>query len=139
MRESKIDTGISPQCIRDRSKCKFFRHVDWQMPVSEQNDFPDDPERRRLVDQMASNFGEDPSMWPDVGCGAKFLPEKKGASMVVELQMAGGSCEAFFSERSLQKIDDAIKKHYAKFYEAAQYLTRRGPLGEHPDVPPHDP
>ena len=93
------------------------------MPVDEQSRFPEDPDLKRRVGQMAKQFGSDCLRRPDVGCGSKFYPEKKGASTVVEIRMAVGAWEAFSSARIPHKLDNAIKAHFAKFYNAAQYLA----------------
>ena len=49
----KIGAGPGAQYVRDHSKWGFFCHVDWQMLVDEQSRFPDDPELKGLVEQIA--------------------------------------------------------------------------------------
>ena len=61
--------------------------------------FLDDSELEHRVDRMAANFGGDYQRRPNVGCGSRFVPEAKGASMVVEFKMKDGSWEASLSER----------------------------------------
>ena len=71
---------------------------------------------------MRSEYSSDTSVWPANGCGAKFVPWARGLSMVVELQMADDSVEAFASDRLPTILDDEIKRKKAEFYEAARKL-----------------
>ena len=59
--------------------------------------------------QMVTNFGPNHLIWPEVGCGSRFIPHAKGASLVVELNSKDGAWHAFLSERIPPKLDNRIK------------------------------
>ena len=58
-----------------------------------------------------------------MGCGAKFTPFKKGASMVVDIKQADNEWASLAAERIPSELDDAIKGHRAKFYMAQKDRT----------------
>ena len=62
-------------------------------------------------------------VWPEVGCGPRFFPDKKGASLEVELTSKSGTWGALLSQRIPPKLDNRIKEHYATLYQAAKYLN----------------
>eukprot|EP00975_Prorocentrum_lima_P000574 112454-Prorocentrum_lima.AAC.1 len=47
--------------------------------------------------------------WPKVGCGARFLPWARGASLVAEIKMADGRWEACMADSCPEQLDDEIK------------------------------
>eukprot|EP00975_Prorocentrum_lima_P064168 12895936-Prorocentrum_lima.AAC.1 len=59
---------------------------------------------------------------PKVGCGARFIPWGRGASMVMDMQMKDGKCEAFMAERFPENLEDEIKKVHEAFYLSSQKL-----------------
>eukprot|EP00975_Prorocentrum_lima_P063832 12893897-Prorocentrum_lima.AAC.1 len=62
---------------------RFYCEVDWS--VLEKED-------------MKEKYSTQVDNWPKVGCGAKFLPWGRGASMVMAMQMNDGSWEAFMAD-----------------------------------------
>ena len=102
---------------------KFTCNVDWTPLVKEAEKCPEDMMLNGWVTDLKGKYGEDLTQWPKIGCGNGFVPWKKGASMVVEVQLADKSWTSFMSERLPQELDDEIKKHYAAFYKAAEGLT----------------
>ena len=55
-------------------------------------------------------------------CGVKFVPWKKGASKVVELNV-GGDVVAFLAERMPEQLDDEIKNLLHEWHVAAGRVT----------------
>eukprot|EP00975_Prorocentrum_lima_P011876 2526335-Prorocentrum_lima.AAC.1 len=51
-----------------------------------------------IRDSMKEKYSEKVEAWPEIGCGARFVPWARGASMVMEVQMSDGSWEAFMAE-----------------------------------------
>ena len=72
---------------------------------------------------MTLKFGEDWRAWPKIGCGAKFVPYKKGKSRAIELKLDDGTWEAFLADRLPKNLDDEIKRVHADFYKAAEKCT----------------
>ena len=58
-------------------------------------------------------------------CGVKFVPWKKGASKVVELNV-GGNVMAFLAERLPEQLDDEIKKLLHDWHVAQRQGHTRG-------------
>ena len=60
---------------------------------------------------MKTAYGE-VSQFPHIGCGANYLPWKRGPSMVCEIQMRAGSgdWEAFLADHTPPALDDMLKK-----------------------------
>eukprot|EP00975_Prorocentrum_lima_P055198 11573443-Prorocentrum_lima.AAC.1 len=48
--------------------------------------------------------------WPKVGCGARFVPWAKGASLVAEIKMPDGTWEALMADRFPEQLHDEIRK-----------------------------
>ncbi len=82
----------------------------------------DDSHIRKYALMMIEKHGEDWNRWPPIGCGAKFFPWRRGASMVAELQMDDGHWEAFMADRLPTELDDAIKKCRADFVKASKMM-----------------
>ena len=51
--------------------------------------------------------------WPGIGCGSRFVPWAKGASMVVELKMSTGEWQSCMADRLPAELDDELKCHHA--------------------------
>ena len=75
----------------------------------------------RWVANLNKQVG-DKSKWPPIGCGSKFVPWKRGPSMVAELLMDDGKWASFLCERPPNKLLDAIFEKRLAFYEAAGRL-----------------
>ncbi len=67
--------------------------------------------------------GEDPSSWPKLGCGAKFVPWARGASKVLEIRDEFGNWRAILADRLPEQLDDEIKKVLHAWHEAAGRVT----------------
>eukprot|EP00974_Lingulodinium_polyedra_P046601 4465442-Lingulodinium_polyedra.AAC.1 len=61
------------------------------------------------VNDLTTKWGPYIERWPHVGCGCNFIPWKKGASMVVEIQTQAGEWLSFMADRLPSQLDDAIK------------------------------
>ena len=107
----------------DKNKWQWYCRVDWEPLVKEFEKHPEDVMLNKLVTYLKGKYGEDRAEWPQVGCGARFTPFKKGASMVVEIKQADNEWTSFVAERIPSELDDAIKGHRAKFYMAQKDLT----------------
>eukprot|EP00975_Prorocentrum_lima_P041268 8670072-Prorocentrum_lima.AAC.1 len=59
---------------------------------------------------MKEKYTSQVDNWPKIGCGARFMPWGRGASMVMEMQINVGSWEAFMADRFPEVLDDGIKK-----------------------------
>jgi hypothetical protein len=73
---------------------------------------------------VAAGLGDDPKLWPQVGCGKQFRPWKRGwrASKVVEMQV-DGKWLRFLAEVLPERLDDEIKKVQEAFHIAAGQVT----------------
>ena len=83
-------------------------------------------ERRRTLSvnghALCEKYGPDYTLWPAIGCGARFSPFKRGQSQVAEFKLEDGSWTAFSAERMPQEFDDDIKKVHAEFFRASTFL-----------------
>ena len=70
---------------------------------------------------MNKEFGSK-EHWPTIGCGSKFVPWKRGPSMVGELLMEDNTWTSFLRKRPPAKLLDAIMENRLAFYEAAGKL-----------------
>ncbi len=80
----------------------------WEYLQEEAADHPGSPADEWFAD-MLKTYGK-VSQFPHVGCGANFVPWKRGPSMVCEVQMRGASWEAFLAAFTPQALDDQLKK-----------------------------
>ena len=70
----------------NKNNWKFFCCLDWDILI-EHKDTSD--ECARWVGNLRKEYG-DKENWPQIGCGSKFVPWKRGPSMVAELMMDHG-------------------------------------------------
>eukprot|EP00975_Prorocentrum_lima_P013557 2879640-Prorocentrum_lima.AAC.1 len=69
---------------------------------------------------MKEKHTADVTKWPDVGCGTRFVPWARGASMVVEMQMVDRTWVAFMAERFPEVLEEEVKKVQEAFYLTVQ-------------------
>ena len=106
----------------DPNRWKCVCKLDWGKFVEAQEHFPGNQDLHKWVGDLKAKYGpmED---WPHIGCGSKFRPWAKGASMVVELKMGNGEWQSFMAEQMPNELDDAINSHHAAFAMAQRELT----------------
>ena len=63
----------------------------------------------RMWDHMCLTFGCCWEKWPIIGCGAGFVPYKKGPSMAVEMEFEKDKFMSVLTERPPTMIDEALK------------------------------
>ena len=81
----------------------------WEYLEEEAHDNPGSPASKWFQD-MVDTYGT-VSNFPHVGCGANYVPWARGASMVCEIQLRGGSSwEAFLADHTPPALDDQFKK-----------------------------
>eukprot|EP00975_Prorocentrum_lima_P063439 12891570-Prorocentrum_lima.AAC.1 len=70
---------------------------------------------------MVNYHGEQLSTltWPRYPCGARFVTWARGAPMVAETKLQGGSWQAFMADKFPHALDDEIKKVHQEFFMAA--------------------
>ena len=78
---------------------------------------------KKWASNMMAMYGRDWKMWPQVGCGAKFVPWSRGPSTILELQ-CGNSWIAMVAERCPPILLDEI---YKVRYEFALSLNAMSP------------
>eukprot|EP00975_Prorocentrum_lima_P001386 298810-Prorocentrum_lima.AAC.1 len=89
---------------------RFYCHCDWTVLEKEGRQDPSDKHPVTVwYTYMKAKHSPSVESWPKVGCGARFLSWKRGASMVMEMQMKDGSWEASMAQRFPQNLDDEIK------------------------------
>eukprot|EP00974_Lingulodinium_polyedra_P112898 10925985-Lingulodinium_polyedra.AAC.1 len=64
---------------------------------------------KEWIENLVTEHGDDIKKWPKVGCESNFVPWKKGASMVIEMQTKYGDWLSFMADRLPSQLDDAIK------------------------------
>ena len=102
----------------NKNNWKFFCCLDWDILI-EHKDTSD--ECARWVGNLRKEYG-DKENWPQIGCGSKFVPWKRGPSMVAELMMEDGTWSSFLCERPPNKLVDAIFAKMLEFFDAAAQL-----------------
>ena len=82
----------------------------WEYLEEEANDKPKSAAACWFED-MKNMYGEVKN-FPHIGCGANYVPWKRGSSMVCEVQMrqGEGEWEAFLADHTPQALDDQLKK-----------------------------
>ena len=94
----------------------------WEYLEEEAHDHPDSPAARWFNDMLAAHGSV--SEFPHVGCGANYVPWKRGASMVCEIQLRNSSWEAFLADHTPPALDDQFKKiRYDALTQAFSALT----------------
>eukprot|EP00975_Prorocentrum_lima_P049323 10319612-Prorocentrum_lima.AAC.1 len=71
---------------------------------------------------MKEQYSANVERWPEVGCGARFVPWARGASMVVEMQMIDRTWAAFMADRFPDVLEKEIQKVREAFYLTVQKL-----------------
>ena len=90
---------------------QFYCCCMWEYLLEEATDHPGgaaDLWYRELLAEFGSM-----DKFPHIGCGAQFVPWKRGPSMVCEIQLGTGGgekWEAFLAEQTPQALDDQLKK-----------------------------
>ena len=81
----------------------------WEYLQEEAVDRPDSAAGAWFAD-LVETYGEVEN-FPHLGCGARYYPWKRGASMVCEIQFmnSGGAWEAFLADHTPAKLDDALR------------------------------
>lgn len=106
----------------------------WEYLQEEAADHPDTPADKWFKDMLAE-YG-DVKNFPHIGCGANYVPYKRGPSMVCEILMhdGNGRWEAFLADHTPEALDDQLKKiSYEKLSEAfgtisPEFLLRAIPM-----------
>ena len=82
----------------------------WEYLQEEAVDHPESAADQWFQD-MLQTYGEI-GKFPHVGCGANYVPWRRGPSMVCEIQFTQGSgqWEAFLADHTPQALDDQLKK-----------------------------
>ena len=106
----------------DLHRWRFACRVNWSALLQAQAQAPEDPILKGWVDDMYKEYGDEEN-WPKIGCGATFVPWKKGMSMVAEVKCADGRWEAFVADRLPTQLDDEIKRVHAAFFLAGKKLN----------------
>jgi len=85
--------------------------------------------------EMEKSYGADKTIWPQPGCGAKFVPWARGASKVIEF-LADGQWYSFVASRLPEELDDEIKKVLLTWHQACGRLTADEILNHIPEAFP---
>ena len=98
---------------------KFLCKIQWERAMSISEDH-----KAGIMKIMEPLHGADASLWPQPGCGSKFVPWAHGESQVIEFYATSrGEWVAFMAARMPQIIDDEVKKNQAAFYRAQSKLS----------------
>ena len=87
------------------------------------NATPDDPVLMMHWNNMVQRYGNDITLWPNVGCGCKYIPSALGPGLVCEVDGPEGETIAFLAEQIPEAIDDQIKAHQTHWDDATRRLT----------------
>ena len=91
---------------------KYYCCCMWEYLQEEAEDHPDSA-AAKWYQEMLDACGGSIENFPHVGCGAMFVPFKRGPSMVCEIQLradGGENWEAFLADQPPQALDDQLKK-----------------------------
>ena len=94
---------------RPPNRWKFVCKLEWGRFVEAPEQFPESEDLQKWVGDLTVKYGP-VEHWPQIGCGSKFRPWAKGASMVVELKMGNGEWQSFMPEPMPAELDDTIPK-----------------------------
>ena len=100
-----------------------WRLSDWQALIKAHEQFPNNEDISKWVNVLRGKYGS-VEHWPVIRCNAGFVPDRKGASQVVELKLPSGEWTSVTAERMPQQLGDAIKGQHAKYYPAQKTLAR---------------
>ena len=88
---------------------KFYCRMDWEVLVNA-GGWDEAPEHvKSWASNMVAAYGRDWKTWPQVGCGAKFVPWSRGASIILELK-CGDTWRAMMAVRPPPILLDEIFK-----------------------------
>ena len=84
-----------------KPKWQFYCKLDWEVLRAHS----DQEHCAQWIRNLDKTF---PTGWPEIGCGAKFAPWKRGPSMLAEILLESGEWKAFLCERPPTALLDAI-------------------------------
>ena len=107
----------------NKATWKFYCKMDWEVLVNA-GCWDGAPEHvKNWASNMVKAYGRDWKMWPQVGCGARFVPWSRGASIILELK-CGDSWRAMMAVRPPPILLDEI---FRVRYEFAVRLNAMSP------------
>ena len=104
-------TGKTSAERLDPGNWKFMCMCMWEYLEEEALDRPGSPAAEWFA-EMQKEYGEKVTDFPHIGCGANYVPWKRGPSMVCEILMKqeGDVWEAFLADHTPVALDDQLKK-----------------------------